>query len=430
MTKCSIPYGRDNLQFQVDDKRLVGVLRPMRKEGERLDAKAIVRKALENPIGSKKLRTLAADKQHILIVTSDHTRPLPSAVTMPELLSECRSENPDVEIVILVATGLHRSPTDQELREKFTHSVVDAERIVVHTASDEVGMRYFGNLPSGGELWLNELVNWADLIISEGFIEPHFFAGYSGGRKSILPGIASEKTVLYNHNANFIKNPLAVQGSLNKNPIQDDMQYAAKQVGLAFILNVLLDDQQQVSHAFAGDPFLAHSIGCEVCAQQVSVASVTADIVITSNGGYPLDQNIYQSVKGMTAAETCVRQDGVIIMCAALGDGHGGENFYNWFATSESPKEILDNIERVPSHMTTRDQWQAQILARVLSKARGIFVTGSENRALVEGMNMRWASDVQSAIDAATELLGNDSSIAVIPNGVNVIMRKGGHEGS
>lgn len=256
---------------------------------------------------------------------------------------------------------------------------------------------------------------------AEAFIEPHFFAGYSGGRKSILPGVAAAKTVLYNHNAAFIRDEHARQGSLAHNPIHEDMLFAAQKAGLAFILNVLLDEQKRIIGAFAGDPAQAHAQGCARCEAMARIRPVEADIAVTSNGGFPLDQNIYQAVKGMTAAEACVRPGGAIILCAALGDGHGGEAFYRWFADRPDAASVMRDIENVPAEETTADQWQAQILARVMMKAQCWFVTGEDSRAALEAMHFHWAPDPDTALAEATALLGAQSRVTVIPDGVGVM---------
>lgn len=422
MAIINIPFGKGKQQLDVSDERLRAVLLPKHDETAQESESDIVRAALENPIGSPKLRELVKGKQKIVFITSDHTRPVPSHITMPLYLEEVRKGNPDADITILIATGMHRATTEAELRSKLGDEIVDRENIVVHEAEVEDNMAFFGILPSGGELWLNRLVKEADLVISEGFVEPHFFAGFSGGRKSILPGVASRKTVLYNHNAQFLKNTKARQGILDGNPIHQDMIFAAKQAKLAFILNVLIDAEKHVIAAFAGDVEAAHQAGCALCKKWTSVKPAMADIAITSNGGYPLDQNIYQAVKGMTAAEATVRKDGVIIMCASLSDGHGGEAFYRWFADRDGAESVARDIENVPPEKTHMDQWEAQILARIMCKATCIMVTGQENRELVENMHLHWAPDVNVALSAATELMGENSAITVIPDGVAVIV--------
>lgn len=423
--KIEIPYGKVKQTLEIPEERVRGVISPRKPEAEHRSQEEIVREALENPIGSPRLGELARGKGKILVITSDHTRPLPSHITLPLYLAEIRKGNPEAEITILIATGMHRPPTTEEMRAKFGGEMVEKERFVIHNAQDEENMAFFGTLPSGGELWLNRLVKEADLVVSEGFIEPHFFAGFSGGRKSILPGAAGKKTVLYNHNARFIQDPLARQGILEDNPIHRDMAFAAEKAGLAFILNVLLDEDKRIVAAVAGDSVKAHEKGCQMCLEMTQVPGVLADIAVTSNGGYPLDQNVYQSVKGLTAAEVCVRKGGVIIICAALGDGHGGKDFFHWFADRRSAQEVTRDIENIPAENTLMDQWQAQILARVMEKASVIFVTGEENRELIEAMHMGWAENVNAALEKAGRMLGNDSApVTVIPDGVGVIVRQ------
>ncbi len=421
MAVIEIPYGKTYQRLEVPDARLKAVLRPRHGAAASADQTEIVRRALENPVGSPRLRALAEGKRRVLVITSDHTRPVPSRVTMPLYLAEIRAGNPDADITLLIATGMHRPTTEAELRAKLGDEIVERERIVVHQAENEADMSFFGTLPSGGELWLNKLVGEADLVVSEGFIEPHFFAGFSGGRKSILPGVASKKTVLYNHNASFIQSREARQGNLVDNPIHRDMLFAAKAARLRFILNVLIDADKRVIAAFAGDLEKAHADGCRLCERLTRVEAVISDIAVTSNGGYPLDQNVYQSVKGMTAAEACVKDGGAIVLCAALGDGHGGEAFYRWFADRASADEVARDIEHVPPESTHMDQWEAQILARVQRKATVFFVTGEENRALIERMHMRWSPDVNAALADATALLGANATVTVIPDGVGVI---------
>jgi len=422
MKTIELPYGHGKQTLHVEESRLQAVLAPAHGVLAEGSQQEIVRKALENPIGTPRLCELVKDKQKVVIITSDHTRPVPSGVTMPLLLEEVRRGNPEADITLLVATGMHRPTTEAELRSKYGDAIVDNETFVIHKAQEMENMAFFGTLPSGGELWLNRLVKEADIVISEGFIEPHFFAGFSGGRKSILPGVASAKTVLYNHNARFIASSHARQGNLEENPIHRDMLFAAQAAGLAFILNVLIDAEKRVIAAVAGDHEQAHRTGCKLCEQLTRVTPVVSDIAITSNGGYPLDQNVYQSVKGMTAAESCVKKGGAIIICAALGDGHGGEAFYRWFADRPDAASVAQAIESVPPESTFMDQWEAQILARVMLKGDCWFVTGEENRELIESMHLNWAPDADTALAKATEKLGADATVTVIPDGVGVIV--------
>lgn len=423
MKSCKFPYSTGYKDILLDETRVKGIL----KSGvdnfvAGLSQEELVKKALEQPINSARLRDMAKDKKRVLIITSDHTRPVPSRITLPIILDEIRSLNSDAEIKILIATGFHRASTYEEMVSKFSENIVNNEIIINHDSRNKEDMSFKGILPSGAELWLNSLVDWADIVISEGFIEPHFFAGFSGGRKSILPGIAYERTVMANHCARFIAHKRARAGILEGNPIQDDMVYAAHTAKLSFILNVVINGKKEIIKAFAGHPDEAHYEGCRFVKQLAEVKAAKADIVITSNGGYPLDQNIYQSVKGMTAAEACVRQNGVIIMVAACNDGHGGESFFKWFANAESASEVAGKISRIPQMETFPDQWEAQILARVLLKCTVIMVTDMCDPGLVEKMHMKHASSIEEALFMAEAITGKGSDITVIPDGVGVIV--------
>jgi nickel-dependent lactate racemase len=421
--KIKIPYGKSFMEAELEDSRVSSVLLSgIHNYTPTLSQQELVWRALQNPIASKRLCCLAKDKSKILIITSDHTRPVPSSITLPMLLREIRTENQSVDIKILIATGLHRPMTQDEMADKFGSDLVKNEVFINHDGYNKENMVFKGNLPSGGELWLNALVEWADLIVSEGFIEPHFFAGFSGGRKSILPGIASEKTVLANHCATFIADHRAVTGNLADNPIHKDMLFAANAAGLAFILNVVLDSEKKIVEAFAGDREDAHRAGCAFVSELCTVQPVKSDIIISSNGGYPLDQNIYQAVKGMTAAEACAKEGSIIIMVAACTDGHGGEKFYNYLHKAASPTALLTEIEKVPQNRTMPDQWEAQILARILSKNTVIFVADKKIEQVINNMHMTYAETLKEALRIAEKLKGDDASVTVIPDGVSVIL--------
>lgn len=414
-----MPYGSSELWLNRSDWNVKAVLSP---GGKAVLGQNSVSEALAAPIGSKRLCELAKGKKRLLIITSDHTRPLPSKETLPKLLAEARKNEPRIQIKILVATGCHRGMTKDEMIDRFGPDLVEQEDIQNHDAFDHTQMVRKGVLPSGGALYLNRLVDWADLVVAEGFIEPHFFAGFSGGRKSILPGIASRDTVHYNHCAKFIASPASRTGNLNGNPIHKDMVYASGRAKLAFILNVVLGHDKKIIAAFAGDSEQAHAEGCAFVKSIFRARPVPAEIVVTTNGGYPLDQNLYQAVKGLTAAEQCVKKGGVIVMLAECADGHGGESFYKWFAGKKTPEQILKEIAATAPEETRSDQWQVQILARVLCKCTVIFVSRPCNRELIENMGMRFAPDLKIAATMAKELVGSDASCTVIPDGVGIVI--------
>ena len=424
MAVVSIPYGTGAVACEIPDSRLAGVLharpQPSVTTDEQLET---VRRALCDPIGSAPLDQLARGKQRVLVITSDHTRPMPSRLTLPLILQQIRRGNPDAEVRVLVATGFHRKTTDHELLQRFGPELFANECIVVHDARDKAAMQRFGTLPSGGALYLNSLAAWADLVVSEGFIEPHFFAGFSGGRKSILPGIASEESVFYNHNAEFIHHPNAHSGMLLGNPIHEDMLYAARQAHLQFIVNVCLNQDKQIVRAFAGHPEQAHQAGCAYVQSQTQVPRREADIVVTGNGGAPLDLNIYQAVKCMSGAEPCVKPGGVIIALCSCYDGHGSQGFYDLFAQYKTPAALTAALLAKGRGETVADQWQAQILARVLQKAHVVLVTDRCDPALVRTFGLLPAATFSQALALADGLTGPESSVLCLPNGVELMAR-------
>ncbi|WP_270941884.1 nickel-dependent lactate racemase [Romboutsia lituseburensis] len=424
MPKFKVPYSKNGMNIDIPDKNFLDILQSKAHQYKAsLDQNTIVEKSMDSPIGSKKLEELAKDKNNVVIITSDHTRPVPSRVTLPIILRRLRDANPNIKIKILIATGFHRPSTREELIYKMGEDIVENEEIIMHISTDDSQMIKAGVLPSGGDFYLNKLAYDADLLIAEGFIEPHFFAGFSGGRKSVLPGIASAKTIMYNHCSDFIDSKNARTGLLSKNPIHEDMVYAAKTAKLAFIVNVVIDQDKNIIECFSGDVEKAHSKGCEFVTNLSKIDSNKADIVVSTNGGYPLDQNVYQAVKGMTAAEATCKDNGVIIMIAACNDGHGGQSFYDNIANSKSPKDVLDKVRKVPRSETVPDQWEFQILARILAKHTVIMVTDQGDPNMIKNMHMKHAYNFKEALDMAFKIKGEEAKVVVIPDGVSVIVK-------
>lgn len=417
----TLPYGKQGIECQLPDNRIGAIL------NSKLDdyrpektPKQIVEESLSHPIGSQRLSILAKGKRRVIIISSDHTRPVPSKLLMPLLLSEVRRGNPDADITILIATGCHRGTTKEELAQKFGQEIVSNERIVVHDCDDNNQVD-IGMLPSGGRCVVNRLVVEADLVIAEGFIEPHFFAGFSGGRKSILPGVAARETVLYNHCADFIAHPQARTGVLKGNPIHEDMIWAARKANLAFILNVVLNSRKEVVFAVSGDMETAHEHGCEFLLKYCGVSAEPSEIVIATNGGYPLDQNIYQAAKGICTAESAVKSGGVIIMIAKSEDGHGGENYYHQFRDNKNLDQLLSEFLSRARSKTEPDQWQTQIQIRALQKAKVIYVSEGDPQ-IVEEMHMIPAKSVEDALIMADALMGNSNGkITILPDAVSII---------
>ena len=421
--EIKFPYGKEHLSYDFSGEKLLGTLTSsIHGYTAKADGLTLVREAMANPYGSAKLSELARGKNKVVLIASDHTRPVPSRVIVPPMLAEIREGNPDADITILIATGCHRYTTREELVAKFGEEIVDNEKIVVHVSTDEDSLVTIGTLPSGGTLRINKLAAEADLLVSEGFIEPHFFAGFSGGRKSVLPGICSRETVMANHCSEFIASPYARTGVLEGNPLHKDMLYAARTAKLAYIVNVVIDEKKQAIYAVAGDVEAAHKAGCEFLSGLCRVKPIYADIAISTNGGYPLDQNVYQSFKGMTAAEATVREGGVIIMLSSCTDGHGGEDLYRELADEPDDKKAADKILARGRNQTVPDQWQAQILLRILSRARVIFVSEAPDE-MIRNMHMIPAHSIGEALEMAKEMLGNsEPTITAVPDGISVMV--------
>ena len=422
MALVKFPYGTRTIEYDIPDERfqaeLVSTMHHYKVEHS---PEELVRMALENPVGTPKLSVLAEDKKTVVIIASDHTCPVPSKIIIPRMIAEIRKGNQKADITILIATGCHRATTDEELKNKFGDEILQNEKIIVHDC-DHSKMVYMGKLPSGGNLILNKIAIEADLLVAEGFIEPHFFAGFSGGRKSVMPGIAGRETVIYNHNAEFIANSYARTGIVEGNPIHNDMLYAARRAKLAFICNVVINSNKEAIFAVAGDVEEAHVVGRNFLSRNCQVASAPADIVIVTNGGYPLDQNIYQAVKGMTAAEKTVRKDGVIIVLARSNDGHGGDEFYRTFSEEKNLDRMLQTFLQTPKEKTRVDQWQSQIFVRILQHAKVVYVSDAPDK-MVKNLHMIPAKTLEEAIAKAENIIKNSSAtITAIPDGVAVMV--------
>lgn len=419
-----IPYYTSTLALHVEEENLKAVLTAkMHGFHAEKSQEQLVLDALEHPVDSPRLRTLAEGKRNIVIVTSDHTRAVPSKITLPLLLKEIRSGNLDADITILIATGLHRPTTEEEQRRMFGDAIVDHEKIAINNAFAPEQFVELCILPSGAVFQVNRLAAECDLLVTEGFVEPHFFAGFSGGRKSILPGICSERTVNENHSYKAVSHPRSNSGMLKDNPIHADMLCAAKAVNVQFIFNVALDGEKKIVAAWAGDLEKAHEAGVAFIRQWSQCPVVTGDIVVTSNGGYPLDQNLYQSPKAMATAEACAGEDGVIIMCCSCCDGMGGAHFGQLIQRG-TPDEIDRYLSSIPPEKTIPEQWCTQVCVRVLRKHPVILVTTFLSHDEVRKANMIPASTPDEALEIAYRLKGEQASVVVIPDGVSVLTVK------
>lgn len=389
MKNIFIPYGRTRIPCSVPVNALL-----CSRVGELVSEKSgidLVREAMDRPIGAPRLSELARGKKSCTIIISDHTRPVPSRDILPPMLRQLREENPNIRIKLLVATGFHRPTTTDELLKKLGEEIAGREEIIVHNAFDPASNVNIGTLPSGAPLVIDRAAVETELLIAEGFIEPHFFAGFSGGRKSVLPGICDKATVLGNHCGAFIASPFARAGVLDANPLHRDMLAAAEMAKLAFIVNAVIDEQKKTVAAFAGDFRQAHEAGVAFLRQ-------------------------YCEVKAVPGA--------VLIMCAELADGTGGDSFYRSLRDCESPRAHFERCAATPQAETIPDQWESQILARILMKHRVIFVSRPEMEQTIREMKMDFAPSLEQAVAMARKEKGGNPRITVIPDGVSVIVRQ------
>ncbi len=421
MQTIKLPYNTTELNLQVNDENLKAVLTAkLHHYNADCSESEIIKNALENPIGTPKLCELAKGKNKITLITSDHTRAMPSKITLPILLKEIRKGNKNAEITILIATGLHRATTEQEQRLMFGDEIVDSEKILVNDAFNASDFVSVCTLPSGAGFNVHKAALECDLLIAEGFIEPHFFAGFSGGRKSVLPGICSKETVNENHSYKAIASPYSKTGVLKNNPIHEDMIFASRKVNLAFICNVALNADKKIIAAFCGDMEEAHEQGANFIKKHSQCNIVKGDIVITSNGGYPLDQNLYQSPKAVATAEVCCNDGAVIIICCACVDGMGGENFEKIIKMGNA-HQIDEYLSKIPPKETISEQWCPQIYSRILKKHTVILVSEYISQQDAQKANLLLASSPNEALQMAYKIKGSNAQVVVIPDGVSVL---------
>tara|TARA_B100000959_G_scaffold266747_1_gene309516 strand:+ start:1455 stop:2480 length:1026 start_codon:yes stop_codon:yes gene_type:complete len=321
------------------------------------------------------------------------------------------------DVTILIATGTHRANTEDEVRGMLGDEIASACRVVNHVARDESSLDDLGVIGNGVPVKLNREWTGADLRITTGFVEPHFFAGFSGGPKMVAPGLAGIDTVLKLHDASRIGHPNATWGVIEGNPVHDDVRAIARAAPPDFSVDVLLNSDQQVTAVYAGELFAMHAAACA----QAKLDSMQAiarpfDLVITSNSGYPLDQNLYQAVKGMSAAARVVRPGGLIVCAAECRDGIPNHGSYSSILTSQpDPPSLLEMIET--SGYSEPDQWQVQIQAKIQMRARVLVKSDRLSESQLNAAHFETIDDIQSVIDAA----GSDASICVLPEGPQTI---------
>ncbi len=365
--KVEFPYGSGTLGVELPDTTTL--LAPAHVPAAP-SATAAIADALAAPVGAPPLAALVRAGMRVAIAVCDGTRPQPRAAVCLAILEAIGPVIPDKDVTVLIATGTHRANSDRELQEMFGAELCARLSIINHDARDDASLVDLGTMGEGVPVALNRAWVEADFKITTGFVEPHFFAGYSGGPKLVAPGLAGMRTILALHDARRIGSPSANWGVIEHNAVHDDVRAIAAQTGVDFSCDVVLNRDHEVVAAFAGELFQMHAAArARAEADCRVVAPERFDIVVTSNSGYPLDQNLYQAVKGMSAAARLVRDGGLIVVLAECRDGmpaHG--EFTALLREHDSPASLLEKIHA--SHHTRPDQWQAQILARLCERTR------------------------------------------------------------
>jgi len=417
--KVKLAYGKKGLDLGLPDGLNVDIVQ--RQHVEALaDQAGAVRDALRAPISSRPLRDLVKPSDTVAIVCNDVTRPTPYRTILPVLLDELRHIN-DGAIVLLIATGTHRPCTAEELETMLGEQVVKRFRIVQNDARDRDAHALVGTTAGGNEVWLHKEYLRCDVRILTGFIEPHFFAGFSGGGKACMPGLARLETIMRNHNANNIDDPKAAWGVTHGNPVWEEIREAALMTPSTFLLNVALNREKQITAVFAGDLERAHEQGCAfVKKHAMAVVSKRYDIVIASNSGYPLDLNLYQSVKGMSAASQVVKEGGTIIVAAECEDGIPDHGWYKRLLfEAESPASLLEMIRAGDCHC--QDVWQAQIHAAICQRNDVYLFSRHLADEEIERAMLKPCRDIAATVDRLLQTCGRDASICVLPDGTQTI---------
>lgn len=412
VAQLRLPFGRSELQLEVPAAQLLGVFLPQEEEATE-DEQAILHRALEHPIGTLPLRALARPGQQAAVVTSDMTRPCPSDKLLPPVLAELNEAGvPDADITVIVALGLHRAQTPAELEEIVGSAVYCRVRVL---NCDPEHIVRLGTTSRGTPVELFRPLVEADLRVCLGNLEFHYFAGFSGGAKAILPGCASKATVNANHA--LMVQPGAVTGRMEGNPVRADLEEGVALLGVDFILNAVVDGHHRISGAVAGHVQEAHRQGCKWVARRGSVPIPgQADIAVVSAGGHPKDVNMYQAQKALDNAVHAVRQGGVIIWVAECAEGLGGKTFASWLRETGDPDRVLEKIQKefvLGGH-------KAAAIAAVLKRAR-IFLVSALDAGAIQGSGLVLFRGLDQAMSAALAEVGPQARVIVLPYGGSVL---------
>jgi nickel-dependent lactate racemase len=416
-TMHTLAYGQHNIQITIPSANLMGVIEPHEPAGDHagnhISEAGILTEALAHPTGTPPLRQMVKPGQTVAIVTSDLTRPCPSDKLLPYIAQELEAAGvPNSDVFIVLGLGLHRPMTREEIEAALSPEIRRRYRVYNHNPENT---ELLGYTTRGTPVEFFSPLVEADFRICLGNIEFHYFAGYSGGAKAILPGCASRLAVTANHAMMVL--PEAAAGRLEDNPLRMDIEEAVEMLGVDFILNVVVDQEHHIQAAFAGDVTAAHRKGCEYVAQRGKVKiNREADIVIASPGGFPKDINFYQAHKAMEGAKDFLRDGGVLILVAECGEGFGEKTMEEWLLESGSPAEVIMRLQRgfvLGGH-------KAAAIAAIRQRA-DVYVVSALPEAKIKRTGMRPFTDAQQALEAAFEQLGPDSQVLLVPQAVSMV---------
>ncbi len=421
--KTQLSYGNEGLQIELPETPgFQGIWRPSEPPVVK-NPTAAVKQALQTPIGTKSLRDIAKGRQSVCIVISDITRPVPNKIILPPLLETLEQAGIKKEaITILIATGIHRPNEGDELITLVGEEIAAGYRIINHFSKQADDMVLVGKIGGDVPALINRHYVAADLKILTGFIEPHMWAGFSGGRKSILPGISSIETLEYMHGPEMIAHPQTVYGALEDNPFHEAGLAIMAKTGADFIVNVTLNTHKEITRVFAGNPVEAHLEGCRFitpfCTKTVDEP---LDFIITTNSGAPLDCNLYQSVKGITGAAPVVKKGGEIIIASSCFEGLGSPEYIEILKMVDSPKNFIDRLLAreffIPDQWCAQETYQVMIDHPVWLYAKGI------TPAEMERYHFHPVSTMEKAIDSLLAIHGPEARWAVVPDGPLLILQ-------
>jgi lactate racemase len=421
--QVSLDYGKTGLTVTLPDENVIGVLRH-RAAPPLTDPVTTVQVALRNPIGAKPLTEAAWGKKTACIVVCDLTRPVPNPVLLPPILDALADGGIAREnVTILIATGTHRPNTPDELDIILSPEIARSVHVVNHVCTDADAHRDFGVTPRGVPVRLDSTYTEADVRVTVGLIEPHFMAGYSGGRKLIRPGIAALETIQAWHSPRFLEHPAATNGSVAGNPVHEENTYIASLCPPDLIVDVTLDEEKRITGVFVGDMVAAWQEGVRFAEQHVKdTLPRPADIVITSGAGWPLDTTFYQAIKGMVGALPVVRRSGSIIIASSCSEGIGGPHFARLLRETDDLNALMARMQSAEWEYVP-DQWQVEELAKATRENR-VYLVCDQNAIppdVAANLFITPAATVEGALAHALRRHGPDATIAVIPKGPYVI---------